>query len=288
MKKHVITIRVLVNTLILISLFVSQYARAETSNFASLTAGLDNENGSLFDAYVDMSLTEILRISLSAGENTSDTNEGKFTTRQIQTSISGLHTNKNQSAMAWSIGYRTWGKSNVIETEDSIISIGYFSPDNWHLSLDYETGQLQLYTRGEFSKRQKSLKSNRDAWRLSFDHTHNGGFAWMSYLQRNYAQNLSLLNERRNAQRAINNIALNQAFALSKEELTLGYEWFLETLDLGVDYNRIISVVDNHRNHYASIFTRHYVGNNLTVDLRIEQEINDRFTVFTVGVGYAW
>ncbi len=263
-------------------------AHAESVNYVSLSTGLDNDNGNLFDAYIDIALTDELRTTLGLGENTTESTDGSFTTKQQQISIAGYHSQSELSALTWSLSYRTWGKKGTIETQDSSISTGYFFSNNWQLSLDYETGKLELFIKPEFASRATSISSDRNAWRLTTGFTHNTGSFWLSFLQRKYEENLPAINQRLTLQRAIKNIALNQAYALSKEELTLGYEWLFETLDLGIEYNRLVSVVDNHRNYYASIYTRFYVGQNLTVNLRIEQEINDRFTVYTAGIGYAW
>jgi len=257
-------------------------------NYISLNAGLDNDNGNLFDAYIDIALTDELRATLGLGENTTESTDGSFTTKQQQISIVGYHSQSQLSALTWSLGYRTWGKKDTIETQDSNISAGYFFSNNWHLSLDYETGKLELFIKPEFASRAASISSDRNAWRLTTGFTHNTGSFWISFLQRKYEKNLPAINQQRTLQRAIKNIALNQAYALSKEELTTGYEWLFETMDLGIEYNQLVSVVDNHHNHYASIYSRFYVGQNLTVNLRIEQEINDRFTVYTAGIGYAW
>ncbi|HHJ35738.1 MAG TPA: hypothetical protein ENJ87_08220 [Gammaproteobacteria bacterium] len=274
--------------LITIIFSVSSITHAGSDNYASFNIGRDNDDGGLFDAYVDIALTEALHIDLGAGQNTIDSDEGKFKTKQTQISLSGLHTYDEQSAISWSAGYRSWGKTDVIEARDTIFSVGYFSPLQWHVSLDYELGELKLFTRREFENRQKFLSSDRDAWRLSLDYAHDTGFVWISFLRRNYKKNLSLINQKRTLQRAIKRFALSQAFALSKEELTLGYEWSFEKLSLGADYNRIVSVIDNRRNQYASIFTRYDIGQDLTINFRIEQEIKNSFTVFTAGVGVAW
>jgi len=280
--------RPLINSLAMFLILACGLARAESVNYISLNTGLDNDNGSLFDAFIDIAFTEELRISLGLGENTAESTEGSFTTKQQQVSITGNHKQSTLSALTWSLSYRIWGKKGTIETQDSNISIGYFFSNNWHLSLDYETGKLELFIKPEFASRVISINSDRNAWRLTTGFNHNAGSFWLSFLQREYEENLSAINQQRRLQRAIKNIALNQAYALSKEELTLGYEWLFETLDMGIDYSRLVSVIDNHRNHYASIYTRFYVGQNLTVNLRIEQEVNDHFTVYIAGIGFAW
>ncbi len=171
------------------------------------------------------------------------------------------------------------GQKNTIETKDSSINIGYFFNNR---------GTCRLVIKLEFTNFITSITSDRDAWRLSTEFNHRTETLWASYQQRDYEKNLPAINQPHTLQRAIKDIALSQAYALSKKELTLGYEWLLEKFDLSTDYNRIISVVDNHRNHYAGISTRFYIEQNLTTSLRVEQEINNHFTVLTAGIGITW
>lgn len=283
----------LLNTLILLLISACCYSHAEPLNFASLNVGLDNDEGNLIDAYLSYSLTNDLQLSLGVGEYSSETADEEFTSGQNQVGLNGQITSKNRSTYNWSLNYQTWGVNDVIETQDTTISLGYFfAPDsykyNWHISLDYETGKLELFIKPQFSVRARSIISDRNAWRFSTGFLHNTGSGWISFLKRDYEENLPAINQRPLLQNAIKSIALSQAYALSKEELTLGYEWLFETMDLGLDYNRIISVVDNHRNQYLSIFTRHYAGQNLMINFRLEREVNENFLVFTAGVGLIW
>jgi len=277
----------LANLLIFLLISAGSFAQAETVNYASLSAGLDNDSGNQYDAYVDVALISDLRLVLGTGEYTSNSGNNNFTTRQNQIALAGHHLHDDLSAISWSLGYQTWGKKDAIESQDTVFSAGYFFKNNWHLSVDYETGKLELFIRPGSRLDLTSLSSKRKAWRFTTGYSHSTGSVWASFLTRKYEKNLPSL-QRPVLQRAINGIALSQAYALSKEELTLGYEWLFETLDLGVDYNRIISVVDNHKNQYASIYTRHYIGQNLMINLRLEQEVNDSFTVFTAGIGIVW
>ena len=267
---------------------IATAATADTVNYASLSAGVDNDNGSLINAYGDFALNETLRVNFSLGENTVAGEDEDFSTKQYQLAIAGHHNQSAGRAITWSLGYQVWGKTEAIESQDRRVSLGYFFNPQWHVSVDYEKGSLEVFFKPRFSRRKSSLSSDRQAWRLSTGYTVDTGSAWLSYLQREYEKDLPAINRRPLLQRSIKSIALNQAYALSKEELTLGYEWFFESMDLGADYNRITSVVDNHRNQYASLYTRFYIGQSMTADLRLEQEINDNFTVFIAGVGFVW
>lgn len=276
------------NTLILIMFSACGFAQAESVNYVSLSAGLDDDSGKSFDAYADISLIEDLRLSFSHGENTAEVKKGDFTTEQNQIAFSGTRTQNDLSAFTWSLGYRTWGKEDFIETRDTNISVGYLFKNNWHVSVDYETGELELFIKKKFINRPASISSDRNAWRLTTSYTHDTGSAWISFLSRDYEKDLPSLKLKPVLRRSIRNIALSQAFALSEEEFTLGYEWLFDGLDFGVDYNQIISTVDNHRNQYASLYSKHYVGQNLLFNLRIEQELNNNFIMFTAGIGIVW
>ncbi|HHO59184.1 MAG TPA: hypothetical protein ENJ64_03000 [Thiotrichales bacterium] len=273
---------------LLVFLPVAGAAGAERINYASLSAGVDNDNGSLFNAYGDFSLTQALRINFSVGQNTARSEDETFSTKQYQLAIAGHHEQAGGRAITWSLGYQAWGKTETIESQDSRISLGYFFNPNWHASMDYEKGSLEVFIKPRFSRRQTSLASDRKAWRLTTGYTGDSGSGWVSYLQRDYEKNLPAINRRPLLQRAIKSIALSQAYALSKEELTLGYEWFFDNMDLGLDYNRITLVVDSGRNHYASIYARFYPGQSMTVDVRLEQEVNANFNVLIAGIGFVW
>jgi len=282
-----ITNRSAVNALSLFLTLFSGLAHAEPVHYVSLNTGLDSDNGTLVDAYIDIGVSEKLRISLGLGQDTVQGTEGSITTKQRQISISGYHHQSGFSALTWSLSYRTWGKKDAIETQDSNISIGYFFSNHWHLMLDYEIGKLEMFIKPKFAKRIASIASDRHAWRLTTGYTHHSGAFWLSFLQRQYEKNLPVISQRPRFQRAITSIALDHAYSLSKEEFSMGYEWLFETLDLGVDYSRYASTANNHY-HYASIYTRFYIGLNLTVNLAVEQEINAPFTVYTAGIGFAW
>ncbi len=280
--------RQFIYVLAILFFLTSGFVRAEPLNYISLTTGLDNDNGRLFDAYLDIALTEELRLSLGTGASTSKNTESSFTTRSQQVTISGYHKQPNLSALNWSLSYQTWGGKDTIETRDSNISIGYSFNNSWHFSIDYETGQLALFIKPQFSRKAVAINSDRHAWRFSTSYSHQTGSFWLSVLQRKYDKNLPAISQHGRIQRAIKHNALSQAYTLSKDELTLGYEWFFDTLDLGTDYHRLVSVIDSQRSHYFSIFSRFYVNQHLSINLRIEQEIDASSTLYTAGVGFSW
>lgn len=257
-------------------------------NYASLTAGVDSDSGSQFAAYLDLVLAESLRLNAGIGEVSATTVDETFTTRQVNLSLAGNVGTGDSSAFTWAAGVQTWGKKEVIETQDRRISAGYIFSTGWNFSVDYETGSLEVFIKPQFAQRLQSISSGRNAWRLTTGFTTTSSSGWVSFLSRDYEKDLTAFTRRDRLQLAVKSIALSQAYALSKEEFTIGYEWFFEEFDLGGDYNRVTSVVDNHRNEYVSIYTRLYIGEAMTADFRVEQEVNDSFTVFTAGVGLVW
>jgi hypothetical protein len=269
-------------------LLIMSTVHAESLNYAAFSAGLDDEDGRQYDVYADIGLIEELRFILAFNKYIFNSKNEDFSTRQSDFTLAGHHIQEDQSAFSWSLGVQSWGKRDVIETGDVVLSAGYFFKYNWHLSLGYETGNVELFIRPEFASRATSISSKRRAWRFTTGYSSVTGSVWLSLLKREYEQNLPALDRRPILQRSIKSVALSQAYALSKEELSIGYEWVLEALDIGVDYNRITSVVDDQRSQYLSIFSRYYVGEDVMVNFRVEQEINDSFTVFTAGIGFVW
>jgi len=262
--------------------------KTATVNYLLVSGGLDNQSGNHADAALDIALNRVLRVNAQVGETTTDSDTGSLTTRQLELGLTGSHPVTASSTLSWSLGYRHWGNNHVIESRDWRIGLGYRYASRWNIAVDYETGNIKAFIKPEFSNRGRSVNSDRRAWRLSTGYTASTGTAWVSFLRRDYAKDITTLTRRRALRRAIKRFALDQAYALSKQELNLGYEHFFESLDLGLEYNRITLIINDQHNQYASLYTRFYIGRSWTTGLRVEQEIGHQFTDFTVDIGLAW
>lgn len=266
-----------------IGLLFSETARPEASNILALDYGQDNEDGSLFSGLLDLSLPRDFNLSLGAGSDTISTDQDPVTTKQYSITLGHQYLVSARQSFNWSVGYREWGKKEEIESRDAILGLS-FSNRRWSVAADFETGALELFIRPGFANRIRSIASDRRALRLTTAYTFKQATTLISYQQRKYEKDVSLLSSRVALQQALNGIALNQAYALSRNELLIAYEWAFERFDAGADYNRIISIVDNHKNTYAAVFIRYYTNNNVMLNARVEQEIGVDSTLLTAGI----
>ena len=110
----------------------------------------------------------------------------------------------------------------------------------------------------------------------------------MSYLKRNYDRKLSALNTSLLLQSIIQSDALDQAYALASDEAVLGYEWYLQGADIGIEYSRVISVIDNASSNYLALSYRYYAGDSITLSGRLQDSLGEGVFTLSLGVGILW
>lgn len=253
-------------------------------NYAALTLGRDNRGNQLFDALLLITAGEHIALDANAGKNEINDAQPTFTTKYLQ-----LGLGSTQSAgLNIHISTRFWGKKQTIETSDLAFELSFLSQDRWRTGVVYETGDVTLFTDPVFSSKLDSVVSDRHAWGINSSHSHDTGVWWISYVKRNYERDLPAIDSRPLLQVIIQNIALDQAYALSSDEYNLGYEWYFQRFDFSIQFSRITSIIDNSDNDYLILGHRYYANETISIQTSLQNSLEENLINLNIGLGVLW
>ncbi len=252
-------------------------------NHARLSAGRDNAGNTQLNTGVQLIVADDWLVDFAAGESNINDSDPAYTTRSLQAGLgSAAH-----DGFSWYAGFSNWGKSGAIKTEDSIIELGYHRR-TWWASAQYQQGDVTLYIAPRFSSRRSAISSGRDALGATVGYSGDNGRGWLSWLHRRYDLDVSRINTSALLQEILQSIALDQAYALTRDEYSAGYQWYWRDVDARVEFNRAISAVDGSGSNFVSLSLRYYLDASLSIDAGLLAASGSNLTTLTYGIGLSW
>lgn len=253
-------------------------------NYASLTVGKDNQDNQLIDAFLYLPVGEYIMLDAGASRNDINDVQPSFTTKSYRYGIGSA----NPSGLNLHVGASTWGNKETIETADVAFDLSYKTTSGWRTGVQHQRGDVTLFIKPLFSSRLTSITSDRSAWGLNTSYTYDKGTWWLSYVKKDYELDLAALNSSFVLQLVLQSIALDQAYALSSDEYNLGYEWFFEHYDLGIQFSRVTSVVDNSDSDYLALSHRYYVNETFSLETSAQNSLDENLLNLSIGLGVNW
>ncbi len=254
-----------------------------SQNHARLAAGRDNAGNTQLSAAVQLTVFDDWLLDIGAGESRINDSNPAYATTSLQAGIGSA----GYDGFNWYAGFSDWGKSGAIKTEDGIIELGYRQL-KWWTSAQYQQGEVTLYLAPRFSSRRPTISSNRDAFGVTIGFSGDNSRGWLSWLHRSYERDVSRLNSSALLQAILQNIALDQAYALTRDEYTAGYQWYWRQADARLELSRAVSAVDGSASHFVTLSLRYSIDAALSVDASVLTASGSNLTTLTLGVGLNW
>lgn len=254
------------------------------SYYLQLTAGSDTEQNHDYHALFNVLFGTDFRIDTAIGQSSLEDDDSRQTLDEYELgfgSAAAYGTN-------WHISTRAWGKEQTLETRDTAIEVNYRTLDLWYASVSYEQGNVELFAKPGFSGRLTSIDTDRSSWSISLARDIDDAGWWLSYVNRDYERDITALSRRPRLQFILQSVALDLAYTLSSDEITLGYQWFLDSADLGMEFSRVTSAVDSSDSDFLSVRYRYYVDGHLNLQASLQQSLNQNLTYLSLGLGLGW
>ncbi len=252
--------------------------------YLAASLGRDNIDSTQSSVQLQLPASDDVLLDASLASNTVNDPSRNYTTRSAQLGLGSTQT----GTLSWHIAGSFWGKRQTVETRDLQAEITYRTSHNWHSSVILESGKLELFLRPDFSNQVTSLSSNRTALGLRIGSDSGTGRWWLSYLKRRYQRDLPRINISRLLQFRLQSIALDQVYALSSDEYTLAYQWFMRNGSLTLELSRITSIVDSSDSDFATVNHRYYLTDSVSLNSSILLSIDDDFRSINLGLGFNW
>ncbi len=252
-------------------------------NHARLAAGRDNAGNTQLSATLQLTVFDDWLLDVGAGESRINDSDPAYATTSLQAGIGSA----GYDGFNWYAGFSDWGKSGAIKTEDGVIELGYRQL-KWWTSAQYQQGEVTLYLAPRFSSRRPTISSNRDAFGVTIGFSGDNSRGWLSWLHRSYERDVSRLNSSALLRAILQNIALDQAYALTRDEYTAGFQWYWRQADARLELSRAVSAVDGSASHFVTLSMRYTIDAALSVDASVLTASGSNLTTLTLGVGLNW
>ena len=252
-------------------------------NHSRLSAGRDNAGNTQLNVGVQLVALDDWLVDVAAGKSNLNDSDPAYSTRSLQVGFGGAA----HDGFNWYAGFSNWGKSGAIKTEDGVIELGYHQR-KWWASLQYQQGDVTLYLAPRFSSRRSAISSGRDALGATVGYSGDNGRGWLSWLHRRYDRDVSRINTSVLLQQILQSIALDQAYALTRDEYSAGYQWYWRHADARVEFNRTISAVDGAGSDFVSLSLRYSLDASLSIDAGLLAASGSDLTTLTFGIGLSW
>lgn len=250
---------------------------------ARIRIGRDNAGNRQAGASMQLAVMDSLLVDIDATESRFSDRQPAYTTRSLAAGIGSAR----YSGLNAYIGFSIWGKTSTIETGDTLLELAYYHT-RWFVAAQYQIGDITLYLDPMFASIRPNISSERDAIALRVGADNEGGRWWLSWLRRDYHRDLSRIGSSPLLQRIIQSIALDQAYVLSDEEFTAGYQWLWTQSDLRLELITTTSAIDELRTDYGVLWYRHHINATWSLAIGVQKSLQQNFATLNLGLDISW
>ena len=252
-------------------------------NVVRLGASGDNAGNTQWSAGLQLQATDSLLLDASLSQSAINDSVPAYSTTAYRAGVGSAA----YDGFIWYAAFSAWGKRNSIETEDSLLELRYRAL-HWWGALQLSRGDVVLFIDPVFSNRLRSISSGREAAGISLGRDTAEDRWWLSWLHRDYERNVALLNNSLVLQRILQSVALDQAYALSRDEYSLGWQWFWRHSDTRLEFSRVVSAVDAAESDYVSLNQRFSLDDTLSLSIGLQTAVGSGLNTLSAALALSW